>query len=595
MDDQKWEKALWLFNKMKQELQPDQTLFQNMILSFAHGGQSTGALALFQEARTIFGDKIGPKLYAAAMFACQREGASEKAVQLFHEVKDAGLKPNMKIFSNLVAACTSDRQWEMALGFFDECIGIYDGKPSLELFNAAIKACEIGCDEQRALGILEMVRADGRLEPDGNTYASVICILEKNYKNEEANKLREEMESACHINYLEKSHQTKHVLKDNVVVDAKMLTKMREYRASGKWEQALTILDSIKDSRLEQALRDELYYCTILACARGRKVAKVKLLFKELRTQHTHPDITSPCHNELISLCQKQRYHWEDVREIIEEEVSAFAGHELQASAYVHWSNVASKCGDWAKCIELIQVLKTHQQQPSVAIYQHAVTACLENEQVEEAARLFQEVKIVPGVMLTSRFWSKLVNTFGQIVCVDGTVADVNSTVSQTLLQQGAAKFESNIAFAILRISRADNPAFQKALSETPALDQCRKALIDAGCCHELPKPNGTKIYVPPDEHIAVMRTVSARDLMQSLRFYHMVVTPELEKSVRSVIDGLRSSDQVRVRSAQYFCANPVFSGEPDIPATVERTFICLNSPPSLYSERLGGVTKSCP
>jgi len=172
---------------------------------------------------------------------------------------------------------------------------------------------------------------------------------------------------------------------------------------------------------------------------------------------------------------------------------------------------------------------------------------------------------------------------------VDERAAAANAPVSGDLL--GARLAPEHMK--ILEVRRFQK-SVKQALLESPELEQCRRDLANAGLGIEL--ENGAKFFGRPDQYRAVLRAIGAARL--DLKFYHIVVSLDLEDTVRSVIGSLRSNDRVSVHAQDTVTTMPLFSEEAQLgPVEVKSTFLHIEIPASNSSSGapVGPAAASCP
>lgn len=90
---------------------------------------------------------------------------------------------------------------------------------------------------------------------------------------------------------------------------------------------------------------------------------------------------------------------------------------------------------------------------------------------------------------------------------------------------------------------------FRSALLESSELGECRQALVDVGHCLEL--HSGAKCFVPPNLFEAVVRALSEKHVETHKR--HVIVTEDIEDTVKVVVDKFRQSVSRRDRGIFFF------------------------------------------
>lgn len=123
--------------------------------------------------------------YTAVIEACSKSKQWKKALALFEEMKEAGVKPSEVTYSVMISALGNGLQWERALLFLQEmqANGI---TPNIYSYNAAITALAKASKQKtrraenvddlssKALTLLEQMK-NAKIEPDGFSYSSAIA------------------------------------------------------------------------------------------------------------------------------------------------------------------------------------------------------------------------------------------------------------------------------------------------------------------------------------------------------------------------------------------------------------------------------------
>lgn len=159
--------------------------------------------------------------------------------------------------------------------------------------------------------------------------------------------------------------------------------------------------------------------------------------------------------------------------------------------------------------------------------------------------------------------------------------SSVNAQISQALLSSSKAPH-----VCLLTYSRSPK-SFRDVLMKGPDLSACRSALESQGFLVEL--QSGTKIFVEPDVYPAVMEAIQLGDF--KLAREHVIVSPQLESTVRKLVDDLPKKDKVYARGPH----SKVPLGLADIASLgesmvlVSRTFIHIKVPNSMCSSTAEG------
>jgi len=162
----------------------------------------------------------------------------------------------------------------------------------------------------------------------------------------------------------------------------------------------------------------------------------------------------------------------------------------------------------------------------------------------------------------------------------DQSAPAVNAQVSDALLRNR----DTHVAPYVYLLTYSRSPrAFRDALMHSPALAECRQALQDHGFQVEL--PTGAKVFEPPQLRPAVIEAIRLGGLQ--LTRVHVVVSPDLEDTVRHLIDAIPKKEKVYPRGSGPTRVPLGFAGavaRGDAPTLVSRTFIQVSLPSSMHS-----------
>jgi len=108
----------------------------------------------------------------------------ECALSLLRRMQEAGLTPDVQIYSSAISACEAAGQWQRALGVLQSMMKTKTlgeaSPPNLYCFNAAISACEKGGAWLEALELYERMLEDGGdVKPNFISLNSLLVALDK--------------------------------------------------------------------------------------------------------------------------------------------------------------------------------------------------------------------------------------------------------------------------------------------------------------------------------------------------------------------------------------------------------------------------------
>lgn len=112
-------------------------------------------------------------------------------MSLLRRMTEAGLVPDLQIYSAVISACGIAGKWQRAIGVLRWMD--YEGKikPNLYCINAAMSACEKGSAWVEAIALFEQMKSNG-IRPDFVTINSLIIALDKSGQRELADTIYRE-------------------------------------------------------------------------------------------------------------------------------------------------------------------------------------------------------------------------------------------------------------------------------------------------------------------------------------------------------------------------------------------------------------------
>jgi hypothetical protein len=167
---------------------------------------------------------------------------------------------------------------------------------------------------------------------------------------------------------------------------------------------------------------------------------------------------------------------------------------------------------------------------------------------------------------------------------------EANAHINETLLRmQSLSLSESASKVVLLKFSR--RPAtFREGLLQALELEQCRKMMQESSLDVEL--DTGAKIFAKPQQYAAAIKAIELAGL--KLLPDHVVVDPEWESAVMSVVRNIPGKAKISLRSAKSVpTAFAATASQLDIDVFVKRTFIDIPVLGSTVSSAEGPYTVS--
>lgn len=241
----RWTEALGVLRKMIYENLPlDRFAFNAVITALSKVGRWSQALDLAAEMRE--------------MASVDQNG----------QANNPELLPDSFTHSSVISALARGKQWQRAIGYFDEFVT----KPDAGVYNALIHALGRSRKWQRSLALLKDMR-ESEVSPDTYTYSSLINVCVGSKRHQTAKQMYLQMKS------------------EGVVPNVVTLTTMVSlYSGSGQWQQALqTYRDLIlSDASRERKQADEaLLGAVVNALTRAGQLEKAEALIDNDGTETT--------------------------------------------------------------------------------------------------------------------------------------------------------------------------------------------------------------------------------------------------------------------------------------------------------------------
>jgi pentatricopeptide repeat protein len=254
--------ALALFHQATLESEVDVITYTNTIKACAKAKWSRKAIQLLEDAKQKKNITLDAYIYTAVIDACAKAKLWQDAVILLDDMKKNKIIPNEYSYSSVISACGNCGNWEKALELFDQ-MKTEDLKVSAVGYNAVISALARGARFQ-----LE--------QPMNRSENTTIDISNK------AMELFEEMKS------------------DKIWPDIYTYSSiMSSLASSGKYQEALDLIQAMRNGPLRARPNKITYTAAISACARAGAYKDAMRLFEEMKTDGIAPDLVA--YNSLMS------------------------------------------------------------------------------------------------------------------------------------------------------------------------------------------------------------------------------------------------------------------------------------------------------
>lgn len=202
VQEAKWEKALLIFQQMKEKglqpndftykvlakaakrekylgFRPDPYTYKKLITTFGEKGRWEETLDVFIEMQK---EGIVPDndIYIILIRTMINGGQWQKALRIFEQIPE----PNISVYNELIDGLGREKQWEKTLEIYRKFLekGL---QPNEKIYHSLIDSMGNGGQVKKALDIFRKMQEDG-LQPDYITYQKLVNAIKKGNHWEEA-------------------------------------------------------------------------------------------------------------------------------------------------------------------------------------------------------------------------------------------------------------------------------------------------------------------------------------------------------------------------------------------------------------------------
>ncbi|XP_020088204.1 pentatricopeptide repeat-containing protein MRL1, chloroplastic [Ananas comosus] len=348
----------------------------NMLLSVCASSQDfDGAfqvMLLLKEA----GLKPDCKLYTTLISTCAKSRKVDAMFEVFHEMVNAGVEPNANTYGALIDGCARAGQLAKAFGAY----GIMRSKkvqPDRVIFNALITACGESGAVHRAFDVLaEMMAEPKPIEPDHVTVGALIktCI-----QGGQVDRAREVYKMLNHY---------------NIKGTSEVYTiAVRSCSLNDDLGFALKIYDDMKRNGVTP---DEMFLSTIVDVAgHAGKVDAAFEIIQDAKRQGIR--VGNMSYNSLMGACCNAK-NWKKALELYEEIKSS----NILPTVSMLNALITSLCDGgliW-KSVQVFNETKKLGVHPNDITYSVLIVACEKKGEAELGFKLFEQAKI-DGIRLS--------------------------------------------------------------------------------------------------------------------------------------------------------------------------------------------------
>ncbi|XP_044394110.1 pentatricopeptide repeat-containing protein MRL1, chloroplastic isoform X2 [Triticum aestivum] len=312
----------------------------NMLLSVcANSKDFEGALqvmVLLKEA----GLKPDCKLYTTLISTCAKCGKVDAMFEVFHEMVSAGIEPNVNTYGALIDGCAKAGQVAKAFGAY----GIMSSKkvkPDRVVFNALISACGESGAVARAFDVLSEMTAESS-----------------------------------------ESKGCKPILPDHVTVGALMKTCIQ----AGQADRAREVYKMLRGYSIKGT--PEVYTIALRSCSLTGDLGFALKIYEDMNKIGVQPD--EMFLSALVDVAGHAR-RADAAFEIIKD-VRA-KGFHVGIMAYSSCMGACCNAKDWKKALQLFEEIKAIKLIPTVPMMNALITSLCDGDQVLKAAEVLNEIK----------------------------------------------------------------------------------------------------------------------------------------------------------------------------------------------------------
>uniref|UniRef100_A0A0D9XI89 PROP1-like PPR domain-containing protein n=1 Tax=Leersia perrieri TaxID=77586 RepID=A0A0D9XI89_9ORYZ len=311
----------------------------NMLLSVCANSQDfDGALqvmVLLKEA----GLKPDCKLYTTLISTCAKCGKVDAMFEVFHEMVSAGIEPNVNTYSALIDGCAKAGQVAKAFGAY----GIMSSKkvkPDRVVFNALISACGESGAVARAFDVLSEMTAEAS-----------------------------------------ESKGTKPILPDHVTVGALMKTCIQ----AGQADRAREVYKMLQEYNIKGT--PEVYTIALRSCSLTGDLGFALKIYEDMSKIGVQPD------EMFLSALVDVAGHAKRADAAFEIMKDARAkGYQVGTIAYSSLMGACCNAKDWKKALQLFEEIKSIKLMPTVSMMNALITSLCEGDQVLKSIQVLNEM-----------------------------------------------------------------------------------------------------------------------------------------------------------------------------------------------------------
>ncbi|CAN6324231.1 unnamed protein product [Urochloa humidicola] len=348
----------------------------NMLLSVCANSQHFDGALQVMELLKEAGLKPDCKLYTTLISTCAKCGKVDAMFEVFHEMVSAGIEPNVNTYSALIDGCARAGQVAKAFGAY----GIMSSKkvkPDRVVFNALISACGESGAVARAFDVLSEMTAEsseskgsGPILPDHVTIGAL-------------------MKTCIQAGQADRAREVYKMLQEyNIKGTPEVYTiALRSCSLTGDLGFALKIYEDMNKIGVKP---DEMFLSALVDVAgHARRADAAFEIMKDARAKDLH--VGTIAYSSLMGACCNAK-DWKKALQLYEEIKS------IQLIPTISMMNalITSLCdGDQVlKAVDVLNEMKRIGVCPNQITYSVLFVACERNDEAQLGLDLFEQLKI---------------------------------------------------------------------------------------------------------------------------------------------------------------------------------------------------------
>ncbi|RLN41866.1 pentatricopeptide repeat-containing protein MRL1, chloroplastic isoform X1 [Panicum miliaceum] len=311
----------------------------NMLLSVCANSQDFDGALQVMELLKEAGLKPDCKLYTTLISTCAKCGKVDAMFEVFHEMVSAGIEPNVNTYSALIDGCARAGQVAKAFGAY----GIMSSKkvkPDRVVFNALISACGESGAVARAFDVLSEMTADSS-----------------------------------------ESKGSRPILPDHVTVGALMKTCIQ----AGQADRAREVYKMLQECNIKGT--PEVYTIALRSCSLTGDLGFALKIYEDMNKIGVKPD------EMFLSALVDVAGHAKRADAAFEIMKDARAkGLHVGTIAYSSLMGACCNAKDWKKALQLYEEIKSIKLTPTVSMMNALITSLCDGDQVLKAVDALNEM-----------------------------------------------------------------------------------------------------------------------------------------------------------------------------------------------------------